>query len=138
MSARAHEPGAQRGNMLRQAILFVAAGGLNTAFGYGAFAALLWLSGSKSLAVVLGTLAGIAFNFGTYGAVFSRTGSARLPHFIAFYLLLLSANIILLRLFTNSGMNPYLAQAIFIGLSTPVSFVTMRNLIFPERDAASS
>lgn len=138
MTAPAHEGGTQRGNMLRQAILFIAAGGLNTAFGYGAFAALLWLSGSKLLAVVLGTLAGIAFNFGTYGAVFARTGSSRLPHFIAFYLLLLSANIILLRLFTSSGMNPYLAQAIFIGLSTPISFVTMRNLIFPDPSPASS
>lgn len=123
---------------LRRGALFLAAGGLNTCFGYAAFALFLWLTTSKELAVVLGTVAGIAFNFGTYRAVFSRTGFARLPHFLAFYCAFLGANIVLLRLLTSAGVDPYLAQAIIIVLSTPVSFLTMRTLIFPEMSEASS
>ena len=124
--------------VLRQAILFLAAGGLNTCFGYAAFAVCLWATRSKELAVVLGTAAGVAFNFATYGAVFSRTGFARLPHFIAFYTTVLAANIVLLRLLTSSGMNAYLAQAVFILFSTPISFVTMRTLVFPKPAEARS
>ena len=107
------------GSNIRQLILFLAAGGINTLFGYAAFAAFLWLSGNKDLAVVLGTVAGVAFNFGTYGAVFSRSGFGRLPHFMAFYLTFLFANILLLRLLTASGINPYGAQAIIVFFSRP-------------------
>jgi hypothetical protein len=123
---------------LRQGTLFLAAGALNTCFGYAAFALFLWLTKSKELAVVLGTAAGIAFNFGTYGAVFSRSGFARLPHFIAFYLLLMTANILLLRLLAGAGVNPYLGQAVIIVLITPVSFLTMRALVFPQGSQARS
>ena len=137
-SARVHQALPPRGGVLRQGALFLAAGGLNTCFGYAAFAAFLWLSGSKELAVVLGTAAGVTFNFGTYGAVFSSSGFARLPHFIGFYMTLLFANILLLRLLTSAGINPYLGQAIFILLSTPISFVTMRRLVFPRSRVANS
>lgn len=124
--------------MFRQAIWFLVAGGLNTCFGYAAFAACLWATQSKELAVVLGTVAGVAFNFTTYGAVFSRTGFARLPHFVIFYAALLAANIVLLRLLTSGGMNAYAAQAVFILFSIPISFVTMRTLVFPRPDEARS
>ena len=119
---------------VRQVIRFLVAGVINTGFGYGAFAAFLWLSGNKDVAVVLGTVAGIAFNFGTYGAVFARTGFARLPHFIAFYLAVLGANLVALRLLTSSGANPYLGQAIIILAAVPISFVTMRSWVFAEAD----
>ena len=137
MSVSVDEAPAQRRSVLRQAGFFLAAGGLNTCFGYAAFAAFLWLTGSKDLAVILGTVAGIAFNFGTYGAVFCRTGFARLPHFIAFYAAVLGANILLLRVLTSAGVNPYLGQAAVILLITPISFVIMRGLIFPEQQEAS-
>jgi hypothetical protein len=124
--------------VLRQGFLFLAAGGLNTAFGYAAFAAFLWLTGSKELAVLLGTVAGVAFNFGTYGAVFSRCGIGRLPHFLAFYLAVLGANIAVLRLLGALGMNPYVGQAVFLAFSTPVSFIAMRSLVFPKAARANA
>jgi putative flippase GtrA len=127
-----------RPSTVRQGTWFLAAGALNTCFGYAAFALFLWLTGSKELAVLLSTAAGIAFNFGTYGTVFARNGFGRLPHFIAFYLLLLAANILLLRLLAGAGMNPYFAQAIIIVLVTPISFVTMRALVFPAAPEARS
>jgi putative flippase GtrA len=120
----------------RHVLLFLAAGGLNTCFGYAAFVVFLWLGNSKEVAVVLGTAAGIAFNFQTYGAVFSRSGFGRLPHFVALYLVLLGANILLLRLLTASRLSPYAGQAIIVVLSTPISFVAMRTVVFPAADEA--
>ena len=129
---------AVRPSVLRQAAFFLAAGGLNTCFGYAAFAVFLWLTGSKDFAVIFGTIAGIAFNFGTYGAVFARSGFARLRHFIAFYVAVLGANILLLRLLTSAGISAYLGQAAVILLITPVSFVVMRTLVFPSPHEARS
>jgi hypothetical protein len=51
---------------------------------------------------------------------------------------LLAANILLLRLLTSVGMNPYLGQAIFILFSTPIAFVTMRRLVFPKSRIVNS
>jgi hypothetical protein len=137
MKARVDEATARR-NTLRQGLHFLAAGGLNTCFGYAAFAAFLWITGRNNLAVVLGTIAGVAFNFVTYGAVFSRAGLGRLPQFIAFYAVLLGANMLLLRVLTSANVNPYVGQAVIILLITPISFVIMRTLIFPARQEADS
>jgi putative flippase GtrA len=109
---------------------FLFAGGLNTAFGYGAFAALIWADIEPNAAVVLSTIVGIAFNYGTYGKVFAAQGFARLPAFIAVYAALLLANIALLRTFMTAGTGPYLGQALVLIVVVPITYLALKRFVF--------
>jgi len=117
---------------LHQLVRFGFAGGLNTCFGYVAFASFLWLTGLKELAVIFGTIAGVLFNFNTYKMVFAGRGFSRLPHFVSFYVAVLCLNILLLRLMTTAGVSPYLGQAVIVSLIAPLSFLTLRFWVFPD------
>ena len=114
----------------RRFVMFVGAGIVNTCFGYAAFAFFIWAGVGNDLAVLFGMIAGVAFNFGTIGAVFSSRGFSRLPHFLAVYGALLFTNILMLRALVAAGTGPYLGEAIIIALLTPISFVAMRRLVF--------
>ncbi len=114
----------------RRFAMFIGAGIVNTCFGYTAFAFFIWVGLGNDLAVLFGMTAGIAFNFGTIGAVFSSRGFSRLPHFLAVYSALLFTNIMMLRSLVAAGTGPYLGEAIIIALLTPISFVAMRRLVF--------
>ena len=109
---------------------FLVVGAINTGFGYAAFALFLWFGFEKSMAVVLGTIAGVMFNYRTIGSVFSAQGVSRLPHFVATYGVLLAANIALLRLVTAIGVGPYPAEALVVLAIAPVSFWIMRRFVF--------
>jgi putative flippase GtrA len=110
--------------------LFLAVGAVNTGFGYGAFALFLWSGCGRDIAVVLGTMAGIAFNFRTIGSVFAAQGLSRLPHFIATYGVLMALNIALLRIVTAGGLGPYPAEALVVLAIAPISFLVMRRFVF--------
>lgn len=110
---------------------FIAAGVINTLFGYGAFALLLWAGLGKDLAVLFGMIAGIAFNYGTIGKVFAAQGFSRLPHFLATYAVLFVANISALRLLGSFGLSHLVAEAIILIGLVPVTFLAMRLFVFP-------
>ncbi len=109
---------------------FLAAGGLNTAFGYAVFAALIWTGLGHDTAVVLSTIAGVAFNYGTYGKVFAAQGFARLPAFVAVYGALLLANVLLLRAFVAAGTGPYLGQALVLTIVIPITYLALKRFVF--------
>lgn len=115
---------------LQRFVLFLAAGALNTCFGYAVFACLVWVGLGNDLAVILGTVAGIAFNFQTIGKVFASRGFSRLPQFLLIYGLLLVANVLLLRALVAAGSGPYVGQAIIIAIISPLSFLMMRRFVF--------
>ncbi|MDE2596948.1 MAG: GtrA family protein [Sphingomonadales bacterium] len=110
--------------------LFLAAGAVNTLFGFAVFAALIALGTGNDLAVVLSTVAGVLFNFQTYGKVFSAQGFSRLPHFVGTYAAILAANILTLRALTAAGCNAYLGQALVVTVIAPLSFLVMRRWVF--------
>lgn len=118
------------GTDLRRFALFLAAGGINTLFGYAAFALLIWLGTGNTMAVVLGTSAGILFNFNTFGRVFAARGLSRLPHFIGIYAVFMAANAGLLHLLTQAGLGPFLGEALVVAALAPCSFLAMRSFVF--------
>jgi hypothetical protein len=82
---------------------------------------------------VLSTIAGVAFNYGTYGKVFAAKGFARLPAFVTVYGALLFANILLLRFFVAEGTGPYLGQALVLLLVVPITYIALKRFVFaPE------
>lgn len=114
----------------RRFAIFLVVGAINTGFGYAAFALFLWVGFGRDMAVVLGTIAGVAFNFRTIGAVFAAQGVSRLPHFVAAYGLLLGANLTLLRMVTTIGVGPYPGEAMVVLVIAPMSFLIMRRFVF--------
>ena len=109
---------------------FVGAGVVNTGFGYAVFAFFIWAGVGNDFAVLMSTIAGVAFNFGTISAVFESRGFSRLPYFLGVYAVLLVANVLMLRTFVSWGSGPYLGEAIVIMMLTPISFLAMRRLVF--------
>jgi len=115
---------------LHRFVLFLAAGALNTCFGYAVFACFIWIGLGNDLAVILGTVAGIAFNFQTIGKVFASRGFSRLPQFLLIYGLLLPTNVLLLRALVAAGLGPYIGEAVVIAIISPLSFLMMRRFVF--------
>lgn len=115
---------------LRRFVLFLVAGGMNTLFGYAAFALLIWLGAGNTASVVLGTLAGVLFNFNTFGRVFAAQGYSRLPHFLGVYAVILALNAGMLHLLTHAGLGTYLAEAAIVAVLSPCSFLAMRSVVF--------
>lgn len=71
---------------VRQFARFVVVGLLNTAFGYGAYGAFLWLGLGLPLSLLGATVLGILFNFVTTGQLVFRSFAWRqLPRFVIVY-----------------------------------------------------
>lgn len=94
---------------------FLAVGGLNTAFGFAVYASLLALGLHYAIAVAVGTVLGVLFNFRTYGSlVFGATGLHRLPRFVSVYAILYLVNVSGIAVLTRAGFTDLLAGLILL------------------------
>lgn len=108
---------------------YLVAGGVNTLFGYGAYSVLVLLGVLPHVAVVLGGLAGIGFNFLTTSVVFRSHDVRRLPRFLLVYAVMFGLNILLLDMLMRAGLGPLAAQAVVLPLFT-LTFLVMRRFVF--------
>lgn len=96
-------------------IRFVLVAGLNTAFGYGVYALFIWLGIHFSLATLLSTIAGVLFNFKTYGIIVFRNKSNRLIfRFILVYVILYLCNVGAIAILKYFGLSSYMAGLILL------------------------
>ena len=106
-------------------VKFILVGILNTAFGYGAFALLMYTGLHYSAAVVLSTIAGILFNFKTTGVlVFKNKDNSLIFKFIAVYTLVCITGIIILRL-AQIGL-------VSTGICAVTAFLLNKNWVFKK------
>lgn len=114
-------------------VKFILVGILNTAFGYGAFALLMYSGFHYSAAVVLSTIAGILFNFKTTGVlVFKNKDNSLIFKFIAVYTLVCITGIIILRLAQIAHINLYLAGLVSTGICAVTAFLLNKNWVFKK------
>ena len=113
----------------RRFIRFLLAGGINTLFGYGVFSGMVLLGVPPHVALIVGTLTGVLFNFLTTSAVFRSRDLRLLPRFLAIYSGMLALNMLLLELAMRAGLGPLLAQAIVLPIFT-LTFLAMRRFVF--------
>ena len=112
-------------------IRFVAAGAVNTGFGYASYAALVLTGMPLWLAVTGSTTMAILFNFYSYGGlVFGNTSARVMPRFLVFYAALGLVNFGLLHLLTGLGLGPLLAQALLLPVLAVLGFAGMRLFVF--------
>lgn len=114
----------------RTFVNFLIAGGINTLFGYGVYAALILLGIDPHASLLTANLAGILFNFLTTRTVFGAQGMRRLPHFIAAYGAIFAANAAFLWLALRMGLGPLIAQAVALPIFAILGCALMRQLVF--------
>ncbi|WP_165585386.1 GtrA family protein [Roseococcus sp. SYP-B2431] len=120
----------------RRVLRFLAAGLVNTGFGYAAYAAFILLGAPLAVAVAGGTVLGFLFNFLSYGGfVFGSTSHRLLPRFLLFYLALGALNFALLRLLGWVGAGPLVAQALLLPVLAACGYLGMRSLVFRGQDS---
>ncbi|RYG99353.1 MAG: GtrA family protein [Alphaproteobacteria bacterium] len=101
---------------------FVLIGVVNTAFGYGVFAATWLMSQSNVIALTVAYVAGPLFNYFTVGKfVFTNRGLNTLPLFLLGYLLTAAINLALLEVLVRFGIGTLLAQIL---CTPPIVFLS--------------
>ncbi len=94
---------------------FLVIGGVNTVFGYSIFSLFILLGLHYRLAVLLAIVAGVLFNFITYGnCVFYNNAPKLIFKFIVVYAVIYWLNITGLAFLLKHHINTYFAQAILI------------------------
>ena len=110
---------------------FIVTGVINTAFGYGCFVSLLYIGLHYSLALFVGTILGVIFNFFSTGhIVFGDRDHRKIPRFVAVYAVLYLVNLLWLRVMTGYGFSPQVAGAIALAPMAILSFVMNKTLVF--------
>ena len=114
---------------------FVLTGGLNTLFGYAVFSALLWFSLQYLLALMLATIAGVIFNYFSFGRLVFRSEIRWrvFAKFTAAYVVIYAVNGALLAMLTKyCQLSPYLGQIICIPVSVALSWVLMNHWVYKK------
>lgn len=112
---------------------FLAVGVLNTLFGYSLYALLIFIGLEVSLAILLGTIVGVLFNFKTTGTlVFGSRDNRKLFRFVGVYTLLYFVNVAGVKTLMAAGLNSYLAGAVLLAPMAILSFLLNRKLVFLE------
>jgi len=111
------------------------AGIVNTAFGYGLFALLIWLGVNLYIAQIISHLLGMTFNYFTYSRhAFSDHTTTR-TRFILSYIANYFFGLLTLRVFSLFIASAYVAGFLATVVVSLVNFLVLKRLVFRPRDA---
>lgn len=114
-----------------QLVRYLMVGGLNTAFGYGVYALLIWVGTHYTVATLVSTVAGILFNFKTYGAlVFRNRSNKLLLRFLVVYGMLYLCSNAWIFLFEQVGVHPYASGALWLLPNALLGFALNRRFVY--------
>ncbi len=112
-------------------IRFLFVSGLNTLFGYGLFALLIYVNMHYQIALLISTICGILFNFKTIGSIVFGNNNAKLIFkFIAVYGIVYTINIIGLKILMSYNFNSYTSMAILIVPMAILAFLLNKEFVF--------
>ncbi|QOT75433.1 GtrA family protein [Cupriavidus basilensis] len=123
-------------NLKRHAtfIRFLIAGGFNSLFGWLVYSGAILLGAQPWLALIVGIVMGIAFNFVTLGGyAFRDLTVARLPRFVMTYGFIYVVNLICLTLLKRWIDEPILGQLILTPFMAMVSYLVLSRMVFTGR-----
>lgn len=119
---------------LKQILLFLLTGGLNTLLGYGVFFLFVTVNVPYQIAYTLSTIVGVAINYYTYsGIVFKRRGKREAVLFVASYGITYIVGLFALRTLILMRIETRIAGAINIVLTAGVSFVLQKTIVFRSK-----
>ena len=112
-------------------IKFILVGILNTMFGYGVWALLIFVGLHYAIATILSTIIGVLFNFKTTGyLVFRNKDNKLLWKFIQIYILTTGLNILGLKYAKMAEINLYFAGLFLTGIMAIISFLMQKYYVF--------
>ena len=116
-------------------IKFVLVGIINTMFGYGLFAFLLYCNIHYALASVLATIISVLFNFKTTGTlVFKNHDNRLIFKFVSVYCFTTILSIIGLKIAKIFGVNLYFAGLILTGIMAIITFILQKKYVFRKEN----
>lgn len=119
---------------LARFIKFLFVGFINTVFGYGVFALLLFLGLHYAIASLFGTILGVIFNFFTTGRlVFQNTDNLLIFKFIGVYAIVYLINLFFLAIIDYFNFNLYIGGLIILLPMALFAFQLNQIFVFNER-----
>lgn len=116
---------------------FFVVGGVNTVFGYGVYALLLFVGFHYAAAAFIGTVAGVVFNYFTTGRfVFDHLSGAGLSRFVGVYAAVYCLKVACLAVLARFGVGPYVAGLLLLVPMALVSYVLLGRFVFGGAGAA--
>ena len=117
--------------MKHQLVRFLFVGVINTIFGYGCFAMLLYAGLHYALALFFATVAGVLFNFKSIGTLVFKSHNNRLVfRFIGAYSIIYLINTLGINAFSRIGLTPYVSGAILILPMAVLAFILNKRFVF--------
>lgn len=114
-------------------IKFLLVGGLNTIFGYSAYAFLIFIGLHYTLAVLVGMIFGVFFNFFTTGRlVFKNSKNHLIFKFFGTSIIIYFLNIGFLRIFDLYKCNMYIAGIILLLPMAIIAFILNKKFVFEK------
>lgn len=112
------------------------AAAVNTAFGYGLFALLVWAGAERFAAQAIATVCGVAFNYLVYSRHVFRDRQASKASFVLAYAGHYLMNVALLALFGAVIASVYLAGLLATLTASLLNYLLLRSVVFRTRAAA--
>ncbi len=118
----------------RQFLRFLVAGGVNTLFGFGVNIAAMLAGLPVWLSMLIGTVAGIAFNFLTHGGYAFRDMSAgRLPRYVLGYAVVYLVGLAAFHALHLAMHDPIACQVLLVIPMALLSYLIMSRFVFQKR-----
>jgi putative flippase GtrA len=114
---------------------FFLVSGVNTVFGYGLFALLIYIGLHYTLALLITTVISLLFNFKTIGVlVFKNKKNELIINFIGVSVIRYFLTVIFMAIFKYYGINEYISQAILIIPMGLLGYVLNHYFVFNEKN----
>ena len=114
-------------------IRYLVVGAVNTLVGYGIFAILILLDVPYAIAGLVSTVAGVLFNFKSYGIfVFRSRDNRKIFRFFAVYLISYCIGLIPLEWAERNGVSLLLVGALMLLPMAVISFLLNKKLVYGD------
>ena len=118
----------------RQLFRYYQAGIVNTAFGYGAFALLVWLGLNIYVAQIVSHVLGTAFNYLTYSRYAFRGENRSVGRFVASYGVNYLLSVAALYGFEQFIDSPYISGLLAVVVVSAINFLVLKRFVFVARE----
>jgi putative flippase GtrA len=113
---------------------FLFVSGLNTLFGYGLFALLIYMKIEYQTALLMSTILGVLFNFKTTGSIVFGNGNVKLIfRFIFVYAIIYIINLFGLKILISKNFNIYISMLILLTPMALLSFILNKKFVFHDK-----
>jgi len=120
-----------KAHLPKRFILFLIVGLVNTGFGYGLFALLIYLKVHYSIATLISTFIGILFNFKTTGIiVFKNNNNMLIFRFFLVYGITYLLGLLFLYITNYFKISNYIAGAIWLLPGAVISYFLIKSIVF--------